>query len=329
MDERHFEIQVPTHQSRIRIDVFLANELAGFSRSQIQHLIQDQWITVDHQGIKANHLVRHPQTIQITIPKPPPADVLPESIPLDIVFEDDHLIVLNKPAGMVVHPACGHFHGTLVNALLGHTSHLSDINGRFRPGIVHRIDKDTSGLLVVAKDTSVHHHLAKQFSEKTVQRNYCAVVWGKPENPKGSILSRLVRSSRDRRKMTVSETGKIASTQYELSEEFPLCSVLRLILGTGRTHQIRVHLAYIGNPVLGDPTYGGRTKPLIGLAERDLALGNGLLQMIHRQALHAKTLGFIHPVTGKLLFFDSEIPEDMKTVIDRLKMEKEQRKGKK
>jgi 23S rRNA pseudouridine1911/1915/1917 synthase len=319
MENRRIRIEIPEHKSKERIDIFLAHEVAGVSRSQIQKAVKDGLITVNGQSVKARHQVQPFEVIEIIITRPPPPDILPESIPLHIVFEDEYLIVVNKPAGMVVHPAYGHSNGTLVNALLGHCNSLSVINDPTRPGIVHRIDKDTSGLLVIAKRDDVHRHLAMQFSRKKVQREYRALVWGKIKSGSGTVDTLLSRSTKDRKKIAVSGTGKTAVTHYTVLERFSFTSFLKLNLETGRTHQIRVHLAHLGNPVFGDQTYGGRSRQLAGLNHSKTRLAVSLLEMMPRQALHAKTLGFQHPVTKEMVFFDSDLPEDMALVLQKLR----------
>lgn len=319
MENQHIEFVVPQHKSKERIDIFLSREIANSSRSQIQKWIKNGLVAVDQNPVKVNHLVKPFERISVEIPRPVPPDILPESIPVAIVYEDEHLLVVNKPAGMVVHPAYGHSTGTLVNALLGHCGRLSRENAAERPGIVHRLDKDTSGLLVVAKNDHVHRELAKQFSEKSTSRIYQALVWGQNLHPKGTIDTFLSRSSRDRKMFSVSQAGKNAVTHYQVEKMFDFLSFLELKLETGRTHQIRVHLAHIGHPVFGDPTYGGRTKQLIGLNRSQTAFAVELLNLMQRQALHAKTLGFVHPITQKEMQFDSELPEDMERVLDKLK----------
>jgi 23S rRNA pseudouridine1911/1915/1917 synthase len=243
----------------------------------------------------------------------------PERIPLDIVYEDDQLLIVNKPAAMVTHPAYAHYSGTLVNALLHHSRSLSSLNTEMRPGIVHRLDKDTTGLLVVAKNDTAHHLLAAQFSRRTIDREYWALVWGTFQQPTGVIEASLGRSKRDRKKVTVVEEGKPAVTEYEVLKEFDFLSLIRLKLKTGRTHQIRVHLAHIGHPVFGDPTYGGRSPTWGGLEGKRAQRAQNLLDLISRQALHAKTIGFIHPATKERVKFDSELPEDMKKVLEGLR----------
>ncbi len=260
--------------------------------------------------------------------KPPSPDVVAENIPLDIVYEDDHLLVVNKPAGMVVHPAYGHYTGTLVNALLYHySSALSNVNDPTRPGIVHRLDKDTSGLMIVAKNDIAHARLARQFAKKTLYREYWAIVWGlfstshsrKRSNVDmtGTVEASLGRSKSDRKKIAVTEGGKEAVTDYSVIEEFEYLSLIQCKLRTGRTHQIRVHMHHIGHPVFGDPTYGGR-KINVGGSENKNKV-NQLLDILPRQALHAKTISFIHPVSKEVLRFESELPDDMKKAIEVLK----------
>ena len=318
MEGQWIDISVPEHKEKERIDAFLTREISQVSRSQIQRLVKAGYITVNGVAVKANHVLRPMEAIRVFIPRARPIEVVAENIPLEIVFEDDHLIVINKKAGMVVHPAFGHSSGTLVNALLGYSKTLSTVNTATRPGIVHRIDKDTSGLLVVAKSNFVHQHLANQFSKKTVERMYIALVWGQPKPATGTIETLLARSQKDRKKIRVSPEGKQAVTHYEVMERYPLTALMRLQLETGRTHQIRVHLAHIHHPVFGDHTYGGRGRQTGGLNRSDTALAMELLKMMPRQALHAKTLGFIHPVSGKAVSFDSDLPEDMERLISRL-----------
>jgi len=319
MEKQKIEILVPENKGKERLDTFLVREIGKVSRSQIQRLIKEGFVTVDGRNVKPNHFVQPLEKISVFVAEPRPMELLPEEIPLSIVYEDDFLLVVNKKAGMVVHPAFGHSSGTLVNALLAHCQNLSTVNEPYRPGIVHRLDKDTSGLLVVAKNDNVHQNLAKQFAEKSVIRQYVAVVWGKFSESSGTIETLLSRSIKDRRKIKVAAVGKNAVTHFNVEEEFPLTSLLSLRLETGRTHQIRVHLSYIGHPVFGDHTYGGRGRQLGGLNKAKTALAMELLNIMPRQALHAKTLGFIHPITGEHCFFDSDLPDDMKRLINRLR----------
>jgi 23S rRNA pseudouridine1911/1915/1917 synthase len=319
MEGQRIEISVPEYKEKERLDTFLVREIARVSRTQIQRLIKEGLITVDGREVKSNHLVQPTEKVEVFIPKRRPAEILPENIPLDIVYEDDFLLVVNKKAGIVVHPAFGHSSGTLVNALVAHSKNLSSMNAPDRPGIVHRIDKDTSGLLVVAKNDYVHRDLAKQFGEKTVKREYLTVVWGRFQRDSGTVETLLARSEKDRRKITVAKKGKNAVTHFEVVESFPLTTLLSLRLETGRTHQIRVHLAHIGHPVFGDQTYGGRGRQLGSLNRAETMLAKELLELMPRQSLHAKMLGFVHPETGESLLFDSDLPDDMKELIDRLR----------
>ncbi|MDZ7765391.1 MAG: RluA family pseudouridine synthase [Melioribacteraceae bacterium] len=258
--EKILNFEVTNGQKKTRIDSYLANIIENFTRSKIQKLIKAELVTVDGKIVKSNYIVLPGDKITLKIPvSPRPEHVEAEDIPLDIIYEDEHLLVVNKHAGMVAHPALGNFTGTLVHALLHHTQNLSKYNDNARPGIVHRIDKDTSGLLLVAKDEFVHSELAKQFASHSIEREYWAVCWGIFKEPKGEIIGNIARSKKDRKVFTVSETeGKSAHTYYEVIEEFEFASLLKLKLKTGRTHQIRVHLQHINHPVFGDPTYGGK-----------------------------------------------------------------------
>ncbi len=323
MDDEYLIFTVSEKQSRERLDVYLARTLPNLSRNQIQLAIKGGLVTIDGQDVKPGYIIHPKQIIRIKTERKPPPQIKPETIPLDICYEDEYLLVINKPPDMVVHPAIGHYSGTLVNALLGHSEEMRSFENIERPGIVHRIDKDTSGLLVVAKNDMILGKLAEQFAKKTALRCYHALIWGSPKKRSGRVEAPVGRSIRDRKKMTVSESGKNAVTHYRIMEIFPLVSYIELKLQTGRTHQIRVHMRYIGHPVFGDQTYEGRGTQLGGKNQRDSAFARELLEMMPRQALHAKTLGFIHPATGEELFFDSNLPEDMLLMIKRLAHEKE------
>ncbi|HZY10973.1 MAG TPA: RluA family pseudouridine synthase [Bacteroidota bacterium] len=321
------EIIVPPGKIRERIDVYLMHYIENATRTKIQSAIKGGYVFVNGKKVKSSYKVSPNDVIHLTIPKPPPTQIVPEHIPLDIIHEDEHLLVVNKPPGMVTHPAYSNYHGTLVNALLYHCNQsLSSVNDPTRPGIVHRLDKDTSGLLVVAKDDKTHAQLAKQFSSRTIEREYCAIVWGlflqtgKENNGRtGVIEAALGRSKSDRKKFAVSAEGKHAVTKYEVLQEFDYLSLLKLNLQTGRTHQIRVHLHHIGHPVFGDPTYGGRRIAWGPTDKQTKEEVQNLLRVMSRQALHAKTIGFIHPVTMKKLRFNSELPEDMNEVLKLLR----------
>lgn len=306
-----------------RIDSYLANTIENSTRSKIQKLIKADLITVNGKTVKANYQVVPGDEIVVKIPvSPRPEHVEAENIPLDILYEDQYLLVVNKPPGMVAHPALGNYSGTLVNALLHYTNELSKFNKEAptRPGIIHRIDKETSGLLLVAKDEFVHSELAKQFAAHSIDREYWAVCWGIFKNSTGEVIGNIARSKRDRKIFTVSETeGKHAHTFYEVIEEFEFASLLKLKLKTGRTHQIRVHMSHINHPVFGDPTYGGRVIVYGSNLPKMKSRVHNLLETMPRQALHAKTLGFYHPIKKERIYIDSDLPEDMQTLIAKLK----------
>jgi len=324
MSSREIEIIVPAGKVRERLDIFLTHHVENATRSKVQQAIKEGLVNVNGKVVKSSYKISPGEVIHITLPKPLPPDVVAENIPLEILFEDHHLIVVNKPAGMVTHPAYSNYTGTLVNALLYHCNNrLSSISDPTRPGIVHRLDKDTSGLMVIAKDDVTHAHLAKQFSRHTIEREYWALVWGLFEKGKksGLIEASLGRSKSDRKKFAVSVSGKSAATEYEVLEEFDYLSLVRLKLRTGRTHQIRVHLHHIGHPVFGDPTYGGRRIAWGGTDKKKKEEVQNLLKIITRQALHAKTVGFMHPATKESMRFNSELPLDFRQILDLLKIE--------
>lgn len=337
----------PGYKEDARLDVYLTRFLPNASRAKVQAGIKEGRVTVNGAVVdKVSYRVQAGDYILCRLRRPPPVEAKPEPIPLDIVYEDKYLIVLNKPAGMVVHPAYGNLTGTLVNALLYHVGGqavtlgeldeldedevgLSMINAAptrpgdvsIRPGIVHRLDKDTSGLMVVAKDDVTHRRLARQFERRTIQRRYAGIVWGIPEPMEGRIEGDIARDPRDRKRMAVvpSGKGKHAVTHYVTLERFAYAALLQFRLETGRTHQIRVHALHIGHPLLGDATYGGDTLRYGPHTAKRRAFFNNLFEVLHRQALHAQTLGFIHPVTGADMYFTSDLPEDMQYVIQRLR----------
>lgn len=301
--------------------MYLTHHVANASRNKVQRGIEDGLVLVNDKKVKPSYLVNPNDSIVVTLPRPPRTEALPEDIPLDIVYEDDDLLVVNKPAGMVTHPAYRNYSGTLVNALLFHSQQLSGVNSELRPGIVHRLDKDTSGLLVVAKNDDAHHRLAKQFSKHSIEREYRAIVWGRFKNKRGRIEANLGRSKKDRRKVSVTAHGKHAATHYEVLKQFEFLALVKLNLKTGRTHQIRVHLAHIGHPVFGDATYGGRNSEWGGLSGKKAHRAANLLKLTSRQALHAKTLGFVHPTSGTTVRFESDLPEDMSVLMEKLEGE--------
>jgi 23S rRNA pseudouridine1911/1915/1917 synthase len=300
-----------------RLDRMLARLHPAISRARFQRLIATERVHVDGRIVDdPGFKVKSGQQMTIEVPEAEPAAPAAEHIPLDILFEDRHLIVLNKPAGLVVHPAAGHASGTLVNALLAHCGEeLSGIGGVKRPGIVHRLDKDTSGILVVAKTDEAHKGLSQQFAahgrDGKLERAYLAFVWGVPERKSGTIATGIGRSTANRQKMAVSRRAdaREAITHYKLLESFgTACSLLECNLETGRTHQIRVHMAHIGHPLLGDTTYGGGYK---SAATRLSTAAQAVLNTLKRQALHARLLAFEHPVTGKPMRFEAGLPDDL------------------
>ena len=318
--EKKYRFNVPEGKTKERIDSFLTNSIENATRSKVQKIIEAELVTVNGKVVKSNYKVKPLDIIEAVQPiSPRPEDVEPEDIPLDIIYEDDHLLVVNKPAGMVAHPAYANYTGTLVNALLHHSQKLSNLNEPGRPGIIHRLDKDTSGLLVVAKDDWTHAKIAEQFSNHSAEREYHTVCWGKFNEGKGKIERMITRSKKDRKKFTVSDVeGKTAITFYEVIEEFEFTSYLKLNLKTGRTHQIRVHLSSIGKPVFGDTEYGGRQIKYGSESAKIKSRISNLLENMPRQALHAKTLGFIHPKTNEFVHFDSELPKDIQLLISKL-----------
>lgn len=298
-----FEFIISAENAGVRIDKFLSEQKLGITRSGIQKIIDNGTVTVCGNQISKNYKLRNGDTVSVEVSEPEVLDVAAQNIPVNIIYEDDCLLVVNKSKGMVVHPAAGNPDGTLVNALLYHCSgRLSSINGVIRPGIVHRIDKNTSGLLMVAKTDTAHNFLAAQIKEHSFTREYQAVLTGRLKVKSGKIDAPIGRSKYDRKKMCVTQqNSKNAVTHYEVLEEFGQYSLVKFRLETGRTHQIRVHSAYIGHPVLGDDVYGKAYKGLDG------------------QCLHAKKIGFIHPETKLYMEFDSELPEYFTSVLNKLR----------
>ena len=285
-----------------RIDVCLAAKL-GVSRSNMQKLLEEGRVKRGDKVLKANYKVREGEIYTVDIPEPEPIEAVPEDIPLDIIYEGDDVVVLNKARGMVVHPAPGNYTGTLVNALLYHCKNLSGINSAIRPGIVHRLDKDTSGIMIVAKNDAAHIALSQQIQSKTAVRTYLAVVRGNIKTDSGTIETQIARDRNDRKKMAVvKEGGRDAITDYEVLERFGKYTLVRCKLRTGRTHQIRVHMEYLGYPLVGDPKYSPMKTPFA----------------IKGQALHSHTLEFTHPRTGERMKFEAPLPEDMHKIITRL-----------
>lgn len=295
------ELKVSGNQAGMRLDKFLA-EYGGISRSYAAKLAEEGRVTVNGSPAGKKTKLAEGDEITVELPEPEELEAVPQDIPLDIVYEDDQLIVVNKPQGMVVHPAPGNSDGTLVNGLLYHCS-LSSINGVIRPGIVHRIDKDTSGLLVVAKTNEAHESLSAQLKERKALRRYNCIVNGNIKEDEGTVNAPIGRHPTDRKRMAVIDGGREAITHYRVLERFGQYTLVECVLETGRTHQIRVHMAYIGHSIVGDPVYG---------VKKERFKTNG-------QLLHAKTIGFVHPVTGELMEFDSELPPYFTEVLSRLR----------
>lgn len=298
-----------------RLDLFLTLKHPSLTRSQIQRLIEEGLVKVNDKQAKASHKIREAEEIDISIPEPDAIEALPEPIPLEILYEDSEVVVINKPAKLVVHPAAGNYTGTLVNALLYHCKDLSGIGGKLRPGIVHRLDKDTTGVLIAAKSDKAHQSLSAQFKKHSVKRKYIALVHGVIKGDKRKIEAEIGRHQSDRKKMSVkTRRGKTAVTHFKVLSRFDQFTLLELTLETGRTHQIRVHLSSINHPVVGDQIYGGKER-IIGVKDPKL---RKVIKKLGRQALHATILGFIHPESNKYMEFTAPIPEDFQIVLDAL-----------
>lgn len=305
-----------------RLDSYLASHVPDMSRSTFQRLIEEGCVTVNGSETRPSHKVKAGELVWYSIPPPKPTKIAPEELPLDVVYEDEDLIVLNKPKGMVVHPAPGAAAGTLVNALLAHCKGLSAVGGVERPGIVHRLDKDTTGLMVVAKNDAAHHALQKQIQARTAERRYLALVWGNPRFEQAVVDAPIGRHPVDRKKMAVIESpayrSRVAATEFKVLERFGSFTLLEAKLQTGRTHQVRVHSAYAGHPVVGDPVYSGNRHLQSG--QREFAAEvNRLIDGLRGQALHAYYLSFDHPRTGERLEFTAPMPEEMETLVTYLR----------
>ncbi len=329
-------LEVPEdYRAGARLDVYIARLAENASRTTIQRGIRNGLVEVNGRAVtKPSVTAQAGDVIRCRLPLPPPTTIVAEALPFEIIYEDDRLIVVNKAAGMPVHPGPGHRSGTLVNALLHHVgcpkvcpdlpapvglSTAHSARGTVRPGIVHRLDKDTTGLIVVAKDDETHRKIACQFHRRTVRRTYLAILWGKPEPPAGRIDAPIGRDSRDRKKMAVVLGGKRAVTRYETVETLRHTSLVRCRLETGRTHQIRVHVRHVGHPVVGDKTYRGQELRAGPRTSHRRAFFGNLFQVMPRQALHAETLGFVHPGTGVLAEFTCDLPADMQHVLNQLR----------
>jgi 23S rRNA pseudouridine1911/1915/1917 synthase len=318
----HFRFKVDARQSLLRIDKYVTGKLENTSRTRVQEAANAGNIMVNDVAVKPNYRVKPGDIIQILLPTPPrEIELIPQNIPINIVYEDDDVVVVNKEAGMVVHPAYGNYTGTLVNALMWHFKDLPLFKtGEQRPGLVHRIDKNTSGILVIAKTEYAHNKLARQFFDRTTDRKYIALVWGTPDPPEGTITGNVGRSPKDRKVMYVfpdGSQGKHAITHYKTVEDLGYISMVECKLETGRTHQIRVHFSYIKHPLFNDEEYGGDQILKGTTFSKYQQFVKNCFAILPRQALHAKSLAFDHPVTGKRMSFESELPDDMKRVIDK------------
>jgi 23S rRNA pseudouridine1911/1915/1917 synthase len=318
----HHRFKVDPGQSVVRIDKFLFSRMENTSRTRIQNAANAGNILVNNNPVKPSYKIKPDDVVQIVLPNPPrEVELIPENIPINIVYEDDDVVVVNKEAGMVVHPGYGNYTGTLVNALMWHFRDLPLFStGELRPGLVHRIDKNTSGILVIAKNELSLNRLSKQFYDRTTDRKYIALVWGIPEPPSGTITGHVGRSIRDRKVMQVfpdGSQGKTAITHYRLIEDLGYISMVECKLETGRTHQIRVHFSYIKHPLFNDGEYGGDQILKGTTFAKYQQFVKNCFKILPGQALHAKSLEFDHPVTGKRLSFDSEIPDHIKKVIEK------------
>ena len=318
----HYRIVADKGQSLMRLDKYLSLHVANASRTKIQNGIDAEAVKVNGQITKASYKVKPLDVVTLSLPQPPrDTEIIPEDIPLDIIYEDDVLLIVNKPTGMVVHPAFGNWTGTLINALVYHFQNLpTGRNGEGRPGLVHRIDKDTSGLLVIAKTEFAMTFIAKQFSDHTIERTYNALIWGEPKEEKGTVTGNIGRSAKDRRVMDIFEDGsqgKHAVTHYEVIKPMRYVSLIKCNLETGRTHQIRAHMQHIGHPIFNDNVYGGDKILRGGSTGSYKAMVENCFSFLPGQALHAKSLGFIHPTTRAWIQFDTELPDNFQKILDK------------
>ncbi|NTU96580.1 MAG: RluA family pseudouridine synthase [Chlorobiaceae bacterium] len=323
-EPKKLTIQVSRVQSPMRIDLYLARQVENATRNKVQEAIEEGRVLVNGKTVKSNYRIKSLDTILMTFLRPPAPELAPEEIHIDIMYEDPDLMVINKKPGMVVHPAFGNWTGTLANAILFHIGKdAAELDkSSLRPGIVHRLDKNTSGLIIIAKNTTALHRLARQFADRQVRKTYKAIVWGVPDPLQGTIRTNIGRSRKDRKVMAnflfEGKDGKTAVTDYAVTENLAWFSVVSLTLHTGRTHQIRAHMQHIGHPILGDETYGGATIRNLPLPKSDHFVKN-LLEVIPRQALHAETLSFQQPSSREQLTMTAPLPEDMLEAIGKIR----------
>ncbi len=323
----HYRFLVDPNQTSIRIDKYLFDKLEKISRNRIQSAVKNGYVLVNDKEIKSNYKIRPRDVIVINLPEEPRerTQITGEDIPLDIRYEDDDIMIVHKPAGLVVHPGVGNWSGTLVNGLIHYMENKDDLpvmegNTPDRPGLVHRIDKNTSGLLVIAKNEHAMTHLSKQFHDHTIDRTYYAIIWGQPDEDTGTIDEYIGRHPRDRVKMSVfrdRDEGRHAVTHYEVVEPMYYVSLIKCKLETGRTHQIRVHMAHLNHPIFNDSMYGGDSVRKGTVFSKYKVFVENTFTLLPRQALHAKSLGFIHPTSGERMEFDSELPDDMVAALDK------------
>ena len=319
----HFRFVADKGQEPMRLDKFVTMRIENATRTKVQKGIEIGSVLVNQKTVKSNYQIKPNDLITVVLPNPPRnPELIPENLPINIVYEDAELVLVNKVAGMVVHPGYNNYTGTLVNALLFHFNQLPEFSDDMRPGLVHRIDKDTSGLLLIAKTEDALVHLAKQFYDHSITRQYRALVWGNVKDEEGTITGHIGRDLKDRRLSAVfsdGSLGKHAVTHYKVLERFGFCTLVQCELETGRTHQIRAHMKHIGHTLFADEAYGGHKILAHSKLPKYEAFISNCLSSLNRQALHAKTLGFIHPSTRKPIAFDSNLPDDMETVIEKIR----------
>jgi 23S rRNA pseudouridine1911/1915/1917 synthase len=336
--EKIFKFQITPGQRPERIDTFLTHSIVNATRTRVSKAIEAGFVEINGKSVKPSRKIQPGDEVICKLMKPPPIELVPENIPLEIVFEDDEMMVINKRAGMVTHPGFGNRYGTLVNAVLYHLGFRESLkvelgeedddepdegiifaSDAVRPGVVHRLDKDTSGLIIVSKNSIAHARLASQFADRSISRTYYSLVWGDVRNNSGTIEGNIGRSSRDRKLFAVvNKGGKNAVTDYEVIERFGILTLLKIKLRTGRTHQIRVHFSHIKHPVFGDPAYGG-DKLILGSSPVQKNILNKCLKTVNRQMLHAKEISFRHPSNSEIMTFSSELPPDFNTIIKNIK----------
>jgi|FLOH01.1.fsa_nt_gi 23S rRNA pseudouridine1911/1915/1917 synthase len=318
------EMKISAFQSVMRLDKYLVKELPNYmTRNQIQIMLKNGKICVNGKKVKASYPIQPHDFIRVESEKPYDPPLYGENIPLDILYEDDYLMVINKQAGLVVHPGAGTASNTLVNGLIYHSEFLSNENGPLRPGIVHRLDKDTTGVIITVKDNTVHNGISQQFEKRTLDKHYLALVWGTLKENSGTINQPIGRSSKDRAKFAVTADGKASVTHYEVVEEFRFLTLLKIKLETGRTHQIRVHMSHINHPVFGDPHYNGRNQKMITLNLKDRRIASQLLELTESQVLHAQDIEFVHPMTKEKLKITAPLHEEFKEILRILRSDAE------